>query len=67
MTTLFSRSVGGRCNRSWLGRLCPKRPEKEIDVDKERYRILGACNPKMAHEAIEIEPHVGARPLTPRD
>ena len=45
----------------------PKTTGKEIDVDKERYRILGACNPKMAHEAIEIEPHVGARPLTPRD
>jgi uncharacterized protein (DUF302 family) len=45
----------------------PKTTGKEIDVDKECYRILGACNPKMAHEAIEIEPHVGARPLTARD
>jgi len=34
--------------------------KKKIDVDMEPYRILGACNPNMAHEAIGMEPRVGA-------
>ena len=34
--------------------------KKKIDVDMPAYRILGACNPKMAHEAIGMEPRVGA-------
>lgn len=31
----------------------------KIDVDFRPYRILGACNPVMAHEALKMEPHVG--------
>ena len=34
--------------------------KKKLDVDMPAYRILGACNPKMAHQAISIEPRVGA-------
>ncbi len=34
--------------------------KKKLDVDMAAYRILGACNPKMAHQAIGIEPKVGA-------
>lgn len=34
--------------------------KEKLDVDIEPYRILGACNPKMAHKAIGIEPRVGA-------
>lgn len=34
--------------------------KQKIDVDMDGYRILGACNPQMAHRAIGIEPRVGA-------
>ena len=34
--------------------------KKKLDVDMPAYRILGACNPKMAYLAIGIEPRVGA-------
>ncbi len=34
--------------------------KKKIDVDMDDYLILGACNPKMAHQAIGMEPRVGA-------
>jgi len=34
--------------------------KKKIDKDMPAYRILGACNPKMAWEAIGLEPRVGA-------
>ncbi len=33
--------------------------KQKIGVDFRNYRILGACNPKLAHEAIEIEDKVG--------
>jgi uncharacterized protein (DUF302 family) len=34
--------------------------KKKIDAEMDPYVILGACNPKMAWEAIGIEPRVGA-------
>lgn len=34
--------------------------KKKIDVDMDPYLILGACNPRMAWQAIGIEPRVGA-------
>jgi uncharacterized protein (DUF302 family) len=34
--------------------------KKKLGVDMDAYRILGACNPKMAHMAIGMEPRVGA-------
>jgi uncharacterized protein (DUF302 family) len=34
--------------------------KKKINVDFRPYRILGACNPALAHEALQIEDKVGA-------
>lgn len=34
--------------------------KKKLDVYMAPYLILGACNPKMAYQAIGIEPRVGA-------
>ena len=34
--------------------------KKKLDVAMAPYLILGACNPKMAYQAIGIEPRVGA-------
>lgn len=33
--------------------------KKKINVDFRSYRILGACNPTLAHEALQIEDKVG--------
>jgi uncharacterized protein (DUF302 family) len=34
--------------------------KKKIGAEMSRYLVLGACNPRMAYKAIEIEPKVGA-------
>lgn len=34
--------------------------KKKLDADVDDYLILGACNPQMAHEAMKLEPKVGA-------
>ncbi len=33
--------------------------KKKIDVDRKPYTILGACNPKLANQAINADPDIG--------
>jgi uncharacterized protein (DUF302 family) len=32
----------------------------KLGVDRSPYVILGACNPRLAHQVLEIEPSIGA-------
>lgn len=31
----------------------------KVDKDMDRYLILGACNPKLASAALDVEPNIG--------
>ena len=33
--------------------------KSKLGVDTPKYRILGACNPRFAHEALKIEERLG--------
>jgi uncharacterized protein (DUF302 family) len=34
--------------------------KKKLDVDFKKYKILGACNPSFAYEALKAEDKIGA-------
>ena len=33
--------------------------KQKLNVDEPRYRILGACNPNFAHQAMRADPDIG--------
>jgi len=33
--------------------------KKKLNVDFQKYKILGACNPPFAHKALEVEDKIG--------
>jgi uncharacterized protein (DUF302 family) len=33
--------------------------KEKLNIDRDKYAILGACNPPLAHRALELAPEVG--------
>ncbi|MGC1460016.1 MAG: DUF302 domain-containing protein [Steroidobacteraceae bacterium] len=54
LTQLKARGFGVLCDIDVQATLKAK-----LGVDSPKYRILGACNPRFAHEALQLEERLG--------
>jgi uncharacterized protein (DUF302 family) len=36
--------------------------KKKLNIDFRKYKILGACNPSFAHQALQLESRIGTMP-----
>ena len=55
---LHHLSEHARLNNGYLKRVCSQLVKK-LNLEYKNYKILGACNPRLAHKALESESFIG--------
>jgi uncharacterized protein (DUF302 family) len=56
MSYYFNKTLKGRSFAQAIEEVTLK---NKIDVDFKKYTILGACNPRFAHKALQSEDKIG--------
>ena len=57
-SVLGASSYGFHCTRRDLS-FAQATMKAKLDIDVPAYRILGSCNPPLAHRALTAEPDIG--------